>query len=68
MRTVEERLAALEAKMDRVLELLETIAKETKVMDEHVQFVEGVYQRVKSPFHFVMDRISRLGALENEPE
>ena len=57
---VEDRLAALEAKVDRILVLLETMSKDTNLMGEHISFVEGVYDQIKSPFHRVMGAVDSL--------
>ena len=50
-----ERLENLEKKMDKILELLE---KDCKKMSNHIDFVENVYENIKMPFNYLMDRIS----------
>ena len=50
-----ERLENLEKKMDKILELLET---DCKKMSNHIDFVENVYESIKMPFNYLMDRIS----------
>jgi hypothetical protein len=49
-------------KLDRILELMET---ECKKMADHIDFVEEVYDNIKSPFHFIMNRFSGLAPIEN---
>jgi acyl transferase domain-containing protein len=50
-------LEGVAARLDAIERRLEAQGRETRRMDEHVTFVESVYDRVKSPFHFVMDAI-----------
>jgi acyl transferase domain-containing protein len=58
-------LEGVAARLDAIERRLEAQGRETRRMDEHVTFVESVYDRVKSPFHFVMDTIRpRAPALE----
>jgi hypothetical protein len=54
---LDNRLTLVDAKIDRILELVET---DCKKMREHIDFVETVYDKVKSPFNYVMDRVSYL--------
>lgn len=64
---VSERLSALEkdikeldGKMDRILEIME---KDVKKMSDHIDFVEQVYTNVKSPFLFLMNRVTNVFSL-----
>jgi hypothetical protein len=43
-----EKLESLEQKLDRLLFLLEKTAVQADRMDEHVSFVNSVYDRVRS--------------------
>lgn len=29
-------------------------------MDNHIDFVENVYDKVKTPFHYVMDNLTKI--------
>jgi hypothetical protein len=44
----------IEEKLDRILELLEA---DQKKMSEHIDFIENVYETVKSPFYCLMNGI-----------
>ena len=57
MTALDNRLTLVDAKIDRILELVET---DCKKMREHIDFVETVYDKVKSPYNYVMDRVSYL--------
>ena len=50
-------LVGIAARLDTIECRLEAQGRETRRMDEHITFVETVYERVKSPLHYVMDAI-----------
>jgi hypothetical protein len=61
---LEERINKLELelqmvneKLDKILNILET---DCKKMSNHIDFIEEVYDKVKSPFNFVMSSITNL--------
>ena len=54
---LEKRCEQMETKMDKILELLE---KDCKKMTDHIDFVENVYDNVKSPFYYIMDKVNIL--------
>tara|TARA_Y100000816_G_C25911129_1_gene475193 strand:+ start:209 stop:487 length:279 start_codon:yes stop_codon:yes gene_type:complete len=60
-----KKLELIESKLDNLIEQNKKISKETQRMDSHVTFVEGVYDTVKSPFHFMMNRINKISYLTN---
>jgi len=37
---------------------VDKISKETERMNNHITFIEEIYIKVKSPFHYVMNKIS----------
>lgn len=39
-------------------ERLETIHKDTQKMDNHIDFIESIYSKIKSPFHMLMNTIA----------
>ncbi len=54
---LEIRCERMEQKMDKILELLE---KDCKKMTDHIDFIENVYDNVKSPFYYLMDKVNLL--------
>ena len=52
---LEKQFKIMEKKMDRILEVLET---DCKKMSDHIDFVENVYDNVKMPFYYVMDKVN----------
>jgi uncharacterized protein YaaN involved in tellurite resistance len=55
--TLETRCERIEQKLDKILELLE---KDCKKMTDHIDFIENVYDNVKSPFYYLMDKVNLL--------
>ena len=54
---IENKIDKLETKLDKLLELLE---KDCKKMTDHIDFIENVYDNVKSPFYYLMDKVKLL--------
>ena len=48
---IKESYTNLEKKVDEMY-------KNTKRMEEHIDFVENTYDTVKTPFHYLMDKVS----------
>jgi len=46
------RIEIIETKLDKILELLEV---DCKKMSNHIDFIENVYDKVKSPFNYIMN-------------
>lgn len=59
---LENRCERMETKMDKILELLE---KDCKKMTDHIDFIENVYDNVKSPFYYLMDKVNSVSLLSN---
>ena len=57
MRELEKRFEQMEQKLDKILELLE---KDCKKMTDHIDFIENVYDNVKCPFYYLMDKVNLL--------
>lgn len=39
---------------------IDEIHKNTQRMEDHINFVENTYDTVKTPFHYLMDKVSLL--------
>ena len=52
---LENKFKQLDAKMDRILELLE---RDCKKMSDHIDFVDSIYEKVKTPFYYLMNRVN----------
>lgn len=36
------------------------IKKNTQKMDDHIDFVDSVYEKVKAPFHFICNKVETI--------
>ena len=55
---IDKRVSRLEEKVDKIIELLGGINKNCDKMSNHINFVESIYEQIKRPFHFVMDKVN----------
>ena len=60
---LDSRFKIMEKKMDKILEILET---DCKKMSDHIDFVENVYDNVKTPFYYVMDKVKYFVSSDNK--
>lgn len=52
-----KKVDALERKVDEILHVLQNdVTSECKKMGDHIDFIETVYDYIKSPLHFICDR------------
>jgi len=43
---------------------IDDIKKDTTKMNNHINFIDSVYARIKTPFHYIMDTVSSSKRLE----
>jgi len=63
MLDLENQFKIMDKKMDKILEILE---KDCKKMSDHIDFVENVYDNVKMPFYYVMDKVNYMVTNDNK--
>lgn len=54
---IENALSIIDKKLDRLIELFETDGKK---MSNHIDFIENIYESVKTPFTFIMDSVKNI--------
>lgn len=60
--SLEYKLIDLEVKLNKIIELLENdISPNCKKMSSHIDFIDKVYDNVKSPLGFICSKVSLLG-------
>jgi poly-beta-hydroxyalkanoate depolymerase len=57
----QEEIYEINRKLDRILELLETDGKK---MSEHIDFIDNVYNNMKNPLHFIMNKVNSVFNLQ----
>lgn len=55
-----ERVEILEEKLDLILQKLNTVEKGTDKMTSHIDFIDDIYSRVKTPLFWICDRINHM--------
>lgn len=64
--SLEYKLIDLEVKLNTILELLERdISPNCNKMSSHIDFVDKVYDSVKSPLNFMCNKVNLLSGNEN---
>jgi|TARA_A100001037_G_C15079185_1_gene603339 hypothetical protein len=65
MESIEERLSKIEEKIEIILDLLQKDVKPNcDKMGNHISFVEGVYDNVKSPLDFICNKVNNIRGIE----
>jgi len=59
-RDLHERMNVIEYKLDKILEKLDSITTGTEKMSSHIDFIDGVYNRVRTPLYWICDRVNTL--------
>jgi len=57
LKELSNKIDTMNQKIDNLFELLE---KDCKKMTSHIDFVENVYDKIKQPFNFIMDKVEIL--------
>ena len=61
---IQEHLVRLEAKVDKLTDLLEgSLKSNCEKMGEHIDFVERVYENVKNPLGYVCNKVRALSGV-----
>ena len=55
-----QKLEKLENSYLNLERKVDEIHKNTKRMEDHINFVETTYDKVKTPFHYLMDKVNLL--------
>ena len=62
---VHERVERIEEKLDKIINLLEHNQKSADKMSDHIDFIDGVYSKVKSPLNTIFNAVSRFSIQHN---
>jgi len=58
--SLRERIDVIECKIDKILEKLENVSVGTEKMSSHIDFIDGVYNRVRAPLYWICDRVNTI--------
>lgn len=62
------RLNAIETRMINLEKDIEYLKNGTDNMNEHISFIETVYDTVKNPFYFIMNKIRPIETIPEKPK
>jgi len=65
---LEKNVNRIESKLDMLLdkfEILNDLKPQCKKMSDHIDFVENVYDTVKSPMYYILDKITQIKNITN---
>lgn len=62
---VHERIERVENKLDKIIILLENNLKTSEKMSNHIDFIDGVYDSVKSPLNTICNAVSSFVITSN---
>lgn len=66
---IERRLQRIEDQLEKIQKILQKLQTSCSGMDEHINFVEGVYDVLKSPLNLTLSAFRPLfGSTEALPE
>jgi len=57
---IEKKVQNLEAKIDKLIDLLENVKEDTGKMSSHIDFVDNVYTKVKMPLFWICDKVNSI--------
>lgn len=60
---IEINISRINEKLDKIVSLLE---KDCKKMSDHIDFVDEIYDNIKHPLHFIMNKTSNLIRGDND--
>lgn len=61
LHNVQERIERIESKLDKILHILESNQKSCDKMSKHIDFVDSVYDAMKSPLNTICNVVSTIG-------
>jgi len=54
---IKQELTIINNKLDKILQFVET---DSKKMNNHIDFIENVYNKVKYPFGYIMESVNKF--------
>ena len=62
---VHERVERIEHKLDRILDILENNQKTNNKISNHIDFIDSVYNTVKTPLNTICNTVTRFTIQSN---
>jgi hypothetical protein len=58
--TLEKKVISLEKKIDILINILGDVKEDTGKMSSHIDFIDNVYAKVKTPMYWICDKINSI--------
>ena len=67
IKNIENKLVSIENKLNYIIDKIDNnVIRSCNNMDNHIGFIEKVYNIVKYPLYFIVKKINLLGGLEKK--
>lgn len=67
LKLIIEKLNNIQTDINEIKKELKEIKEGTVKMDRHINFVDGVYDKVKSPFHYILESVDKIKMINYNP-
>ena len=57
------KLDSIEKRLDNIETSLGKITKSSQQMENHIEFVETVYDNIKTPFNYIMEKVTPIARI-----
>ena len=61
-----EKLDRIEEKLDKIENDIKVLKKGNEQLDDHITFIENVYDTIKSPFYYILNKVSYIDKIPNK--
>ena len=55
-----EKLISIESDINEMKKDISNIKKDNNKMSNHIDFVDSIYDKIKSPFHYILNSVERM--------
>lgn len=62
------KLNEILVRLDKIEEDIQYLKNGTDNMTEHISFIENVYDTIKNPFYFIMNKIKPIESIPDKPK
>jgi chromosome segregation ATPase len=63
-----KKIINIEARIENLEQDIKYLKDGTNNMNEHISFIENVYDTIKNPFYFVMNKIKPIDNIPDKPK
>jgi archaellum component FlaC len=63
-----DKLNEILNRLDKIEADIQDLKHGSNVMTEHISFIENVYDTIKNPFYFIMNKIKPINSIPEKPK